>query len=61
MPVEPAGAVTLTAQAAKTTTATIPIVFTTVGDPVGAGLVASLGRPGGKRLQLLQELVPGKH
>jgi putative ABC transport system substrate-binding protein len=68
-----AGFGTLAAQAAKATTMTIPIVFTTVGDPVRAGLVASLGRPGGnvtglsglteiggKHLQLLQELSPGK-
>jgi putative ABC transport system substrate-binding protein len=69
-----AGFGTLAAQAAKGATKTIPIVFTTVGDPVGAGLVASLGHPGGnvtgltdqasdlggKRLQLLQELLPGK-
>ena len=64
---------TLTAKAAKAATSTIPIVFTAVGEPVGAGVVASLGRPGanitgmsaqatdivGKRLQILQELVPG--
>jgi ABC-type uncharacterized transport system substrate-binding protein len=63
---------TLVAMAAKDATSMVPIVFTAVADPVGAGLVASLGRPGGnvtgmsaqaseivgKRLQILQELVP---
>src|SRR5215468_7707794 len=66
-----AGFGTLAAQAAKAATTTIPVVFATVGDPLGAGIIASLARPGGnvtgltdqardvqgKRLQLLLELV----
>jgi putative ABC transport system substrate-binding protein len=59
--------------AAKQSTSTIPIVFAQVGDPVGSGLVSSFAHPGGnltglsiqqadaagKRLDLLQETIPG--
>jgi putative tryptophan/tyrosine transport system substrate-binding protein len=58
--------------AARKATKAIPIVMATIGDPVGAGIVASLARPGGnitglsnlatdstaKRVQVLHEIVP---
>jgi putative ABC transport system substrate-binding protein len=41
-----AGSGTLTAKALQSATATIPIVFVSVGDAIGAGIVKSLNRPG---------------
>ena len=66
-------AATPTTLAVKQATSSIPIVFAAVGDPIGAGLVVSLARPGGnvtglslqqsdtasKRLELLRDVIPG--
>jgi putative tryptophan/tyrosine transport system substrate-binding protein len=63
---------TVSAQSAMKVSRSVPIVFTTVGDPVGSGIVASLARPrgnvtglssstfelGGKQLELLQAALP---
>ena len=69
-----AGAGDVAIRAAMAATKTTPIVFTTASDPVRAGSVPSLGRPGGnvtgttfirgvelvaKRLELLHEILPG--
>jgi putative ABC transport system substrate-binding protein len=64
---------TLATLEARKVSASMPIVFAVAGDPVAAGLVGSLTRPGGnvtglavmgsdmtaKRLELLREAVPG--
>ena len=64
---------TLATVAAKDATKSLPIIFATAVDPVTAGIVGALGRPGGnitgfavilselvgKRLQLLKETFPG--
>src|SRR5204863_5658487 len=58
-------------RAARQATSTIPIVMVHAGDPIGAGLITSLARPGGnvtgttnlsyagKQVDLVRELVPG--
>jgi putative tryptophan/tyrosine transport system substrate-binding protein len=61
------------AKVARAATATIPIIFVSAADPIAAGIVTSLNRPGGnitgvsmlgstleaKRLGLLHEIIPG--
>lgn len=67
-----AGGGTLTAQAAKQATRTVPVVMAGVGDAIASGLVATLARPGGnvtglsalapdisgKRLEFLRDAMP---
>jgi putative tryptophan/tyrosine transport system substrate-binding protein len=69
-----AGFGTLTAKAAAAASKSVPVVFTSVGDPVGSGLVESLSLPGAnvtglsgqavetaaKQLQILEDLIQGK-
>lgn len=61
------------ARAAKNATSTIPVVMAAIGEPLGAGVVASLAQPGGnvtglsafvtelagKRVELVKEMMPG--
>jgi putative ABC transport system substrate-binding protein len=63
---------TVAAQAARSVTQSVPIVFLVSGDPIGSGLVTSLARPGGnvtgpsamsadfatKRLELFKQTIP---
>src|SRR4051812_42103977 len=60
-------------KAIRNASSEMPVVFATIGDPVGAGVAASLARPGGratglsliatdlarKRLELIKEVIPG--
>ncbi len=69
-----AGFGALAVKATAAVTKSVPIVFTSISDPVGTGLVASLNRPGGnvtgvssqandvsaKRLQILEDILPGR-
>jgi hypothetical protein len=72
-PACPSGTSDVAIREAMAATKMIPIVFTTASDPVRAGFVSSLGRPGGnvtgttfmgvelvaKRMELLHEVLPG--
>jgi putative ABC transport system substrate-binding protein len=54
---------TVAARLARDAATSVPIVFVTAGDPVGSGLVTSLGRPGGNAtgLSVLVPDIAGKH